>query len=417
VKTAIKLRAPTAELLALPWESPLADWDPMSVAFRDIPVGPSRHLVRFVEIGDALLAVKEAPDRIVAREYDVLRTLESRGLPAVRPAGTVLRGEAADGLLVTQFLERSWQFRRLFMRLPASETAVRGKLLAAIAGLLVELHRAGVFWGDCSLANTLFVRDGQTIQAHLVDAETSAIHPSLSDGQRRYDLRILVENLAGGLIDIASRGGEVDDIDEHVAAAESVAETYEELWRELHRDLVVESEERWRIARHLERLNDLGYGIDELRIEPTDNRLHVHFCVAGREHHSSELRRRTGITVGEGQARILLNDFHAYASRRAGPAAKTALSWRTDVFAAGLALVSGLHADPVQAFCDLLEVRWLLSEQAGHDVGNAAALQALETQHVPAGTAASLSVLEPPTLELPTGQPPSRAGAPASRDA
>ena len=25
--------------------------------------------------------------------------------------------------------------------------------------------------------------------------------------------------------------------------------------------------------------------------------------------------------------------------------------------------------DPIQAYCDLLEVRWLLSEQAGYDVG------------------------------------------------
>ena len=72
------------------------------------------------------------------------------------------------------------------------------------------------------------------------------------------------------------------------------------------------------------------------------------------------------------------------------------------MFAAGLALVSGLAGagDPVQAFCDLLEVRWLLSERAGRDVGSAAALEALATERTPSGAAASLSVLEPPTLEL-----------------
>ena len=47
-----------------------------------------------------------------------------------------------------------------------------------MASLLVDLHRNGVFWGDCSLANTLFSRDGQVLQAWLVDAETSEIHPS-----------------------------------------------------------------------------------------------------------------------------------------------------------------------------------------------------------------------------------------------
>ena len=49
-----------------------------------------------------------------------------------------------------------------------------------MAGLLVELHRHGVFWGDCSLANTLFSRDGQVLQAWLVDAETSEVHPAAS---------------------------------------------------------------------------------------------------------------------------------------------------------------------------------------------------------------------------------------------
>ena len=93
----IKLRAPTPALLALPWLTPLGEWEPITVAFRDIPVGTSRHLVRFVEVDGELLAVKEASDRLVAREYDVLRALEGRALPAVRPAGIVLRGEATTG--------------------------------------------------------------------------------------------------------------------------------------------------------------------------------------------------------------------------------------------------------------------------------------------------------------------------------
>src|SRR5262249_35142500 len=38
--------------------------------------------------------------------------------------------------------------------------------------------------------------------------------------------------------------------------------------------------------------------------------------------------------------------------------------------------VGGL-GDPVQAYCDLLEVRWLRSEQAGRDVGDEVALEAL----------------------------------------
>ena len=86
------------------------------------------------------------------------------------------------------------------MRLPLGPGAYRGRLLDAMAFLLVDLHRNGVYWGDCSLANTLFRRDGDRIQAYLVDAETSEVHPSLSDGQRAYDLDIAQTNVIGELL-------------------------------------------------------------------------------------------------------------------------------------------------------------------------------------------------------------------------
>ena len=133
------------------------------VPLRDIAVGPSRHLVKFVEADDVLWAVKDMPARVAAKEYDVLRRLEEMGLPAVRPAGLVLQPEFDTAILVTRYLEGSWQYRRLFMRLPPDQPKHRARLLDAMAGLLVELHRHGVFWGDCSLANTLFSRDGQVL--------------------------------------------------------------------------------------------------------------------------------------------------------------------------------------------------------------------------------------------------------------
>jgi hypothetical protein len=406
----MRLRSPSPELLALPWLSPLAAWDATSVALRDIPVGPSRHLVRFVEVPDGLIAVKEAPNRIVLREYEVLRRLEGGRLPAVRALGVVLRDEDLDGLLVTRFLPRSWQYRRLFMRLPLESTKQRGRLLAAMASLLVELHRSGVFWGDCSLANTLFVRDGQTLQAHLVDAETSEVHPSLTDGQRAYDLEILVENVAGGLLDIAARIGAEDRFDELVEAAQGVATTYQQLWDELHRDLTVRLDERWQIASRLRRLHDLGYATDEVRLEPGPDggdKLRVKVAVAARDFHAEQLQALTGLSVGEGQAAILLNDLFAFASRLDPPVdeATAGWRWRREVFEPGVARVRRVatpYTDPVQAFCDLLEVRWLLSEEAGRDVGDEAALEALAARRAPADSAASMSILEPPTGVLKT---------------
>ena len=132
---------------------------------------------------------------------------------------------------MTRYLERSWQYRRLLIRrLPMSRPAPR-PAARRHGRLLVDLHRNGVYWGDCSLANTLFTRDGQALQAWLVDAETSEIHPTLSDGQRAHDLDILVENVAGGLLDLApGADGEPRGCPTSCAEAESVAARYQALW-------------------------------------------------------------------------------------------------------------------------------------------------------------------------------------------
>ncbi len=52
---------------------------------------------------------------------------------------------------------------------------------------------------------------------------------------------------------------------------------------------------------------------------------------------------------------------------------------------------------PIQAYCDMLEVRWLLSEQAGHDVGTNKALAALAGNVIPTDSAANMAIAEVPT--------------------
>jgi hypothetical protein len=59
--------------------------------------------------------------------------------------------------------------------------------------------------------------------------------------------------------------------------------------------------------------------------------------------------------------------------------------------------VWGGGADPIQAYCDLLEVRWLLSEAAGRDVGDSVALEALASRRAPPESAAALAVVEAST--------------------
>jgi hypothetical protein len=380
------------------------------VPLRDIAVGMSRHLVKFVDADGQLWAVKDMPPRIAAKEYDVLRRLEDMGLPAVRPAGLVLQPEFETAILVTRYLEGSWQYRRLFMRLPPDQPTHRARLLDAMAGLLVELHRHGVFWGDCSLANTLFSRDGQLLQAWLVDAETSEVHPSLSRGQRTHDLQILVENVAEGLVDLAERLGMPDELHGTlIAEAEQVQVRYDSLWELLHAEPVFGFTDRYRVEGTIRRLNDLGFAVDELSLQPDSadpSQLRVHVAVGDRRYHAQHLQELTGLDVGEGQARILLGDVHAYQAqlcREAGhdvDESTAARLWVMEILTPYERLAHEAvqsKGTPIQAYCDLLEVRWLLSERAGRDVGTNKALAALAGDIIPSDSAAKMVIAEVPT--------------------
>ena len=55
--------------------------------FKRLDVGPSRHLVRFLESDGILFALKEEPIEIARKEFEVLRHLEDKGLPAVAAVG------------------------------------------------------------------------------------------------------------------------------------------------------------------------------------------------------------------------------------------------------------------------------------------------------------------------------------------
>jgi hypothetical protein len=405
-----RLRAPTPGLVGLPWDRPLSEWVVPDVPLRDIAVGMSRHLVKFVDADDHLWAVKDMPPRVAIKEYDVLRQLEDMGLPAVRPAGLVLQPEFDTAILVTRYLTGSWQYRRLFMRLPPDQPKHRARLLDAMAGLLVELHRHGVFWGDCSLANTLFSRDGQVLQAWLVDAETSEVHSTLSRGQRRHDLEILVENVAEGLVDLAERLGLPEQMHSTlIAEAEQVQVRYDTLWDVLHAEPVFGFADRYRVEGTIRRLNELGFAVDELSLQPDSedpSQLKIHVAVGDRRYHAQRLQDLTGLDVGEGQARILLGDLRAYQAqlcREVGhdvDEATAARLWVIEVLTPYEQLAhEAVHhtGTPIQAYCDLLEVRWLLSEKDAHDVGTNRALAALARDVIPTDSAAKMAVAEIPT--------------------
>jgi Domain of unknown function (DUF4032)/Lipopolysaccharide kinase (Kdo/WaaP) family len=391
-------------LLDLPWELPLEAW-PAGLPFRRLPVGPSRHLVRFLQIDGSMVALKEEPIDVAEREYEVLTHLERVGLPAVAPLG-IAAAPSETGILVTEYLRHSLQFRRLLTRFPLGPGPYRDRLLDAMAWLLVDLHRGGVFWGDCSLANTLFRRDGDRIQAFLVDAETGEVHPSLSDGQRAYDLEVLVENVGYGLADVAMLQRRPQDLDDAAAAAEGVRVRYRAIWDELHLEPELPAGDRHAIRGHLRRLNELGFAVDEIEVVPaaTGSTVRLRVATTNRDFHAHELERRTGIRALEGQARLLLNDLREYGvwlevqGGKALDEHTVARRWRSEVLDPALARLRpaiGPGRDPMQAYCDVLEHKWLLSERAGMDVGLEAAMAAYLDEGAPAPEAGAVHIPEP----------------------
>jgi hypothetical protein len=356
--------------------------------------------VRFLVSERRTYALKEEPAFVAGTEFSVLRHLQTLGLPAVIPVGLSESVDGTTAILVTEYLDFSIQYRRLLMRFPLGPGPYRDRLLDAMAWLLVDLHRAGVYWGDCSLANTLFRRDGDKIQAYLVDAETSEIHPSLSDGQRAYDLDILVENVAFGLADLGAMQGRPDAEDDAVEAAETVRARYDAVWDELHLEPELSPDDRHAVRARVRRLNELGFAVDEITLEPTTGggSIRLRVAVASRRFHARELERLTGLVALEGQARLLLNDLHEYRAwlefydRRPIPEREAADRWVAEVLEPSLAVLRpaiGPGRDALQAYCDVLEEKWILSEVAGKDVGLQAAIDAYLGLGAPAPEAAS----------------------------
>ena len=297
-----------AGLLTLPWSEPLADWqDERLVEIRQR--GISRHVVRFVYDDGMLYALKELSERLARREYRLLRALVELSIPAVEVVGIAVdldeaapRDSDADAILVTKFLSYATTYRAVFSN-PRGLHATDG-LLDALAELLVRLHLSGFFWGDCSLSNTLFRHDAGTLEAYLVDAETSEHHPELTDGQRQFDVELAIERVYGELLDL--QAGELLPADvDPMEIAEELGRRYESLWQELTREEILRPEEqRYRIAERLHRLNELGFDADEVELISTGegNKLRLKTRVAESGHDSRKLFLRTGIDAGENQA-------------------------------------------------------------------------------------------------------------------
>jgi len=372
----ITAASPDPALLDLPWDVPLEQW-PSSV-LAALPRGISRHIVRFVKMSGGVIAVKEIGESVAYREYELLRQLSRISVPSVEPVGVITgrqdaNGERLEAVLITKHLQFSLPYRSLFSQMLQPDTATR--LIDALAVLLVRLHLIGFYWGDVSLSNTLFRRDAETFAAYLVDAETGDLHPQLTDGQRTYDVDLARTNIIGELMDLAA-GELLDEDTDTIAIGDALVERYEELWSALTDEESFDSEDRWRVAARIERLNHLGFDVGELEIttdiDGTSVQIQPKVVDAG--HHSRRLLRLTGLDVQENQARRLLNDLDSYRAatdRQNDEEEFVAHDWLSGVFEPTVRAVprdQRRKLEPAQLFHEVLDHRWFISEQQGRDV-------------------------------------------------
>ncbi len=364
------------ELAFLPWNVALEEWpDDLVVA---LPRGISRHIVRFVRLSGTVYAVKEVEESFAQREYELLFDLQRRGLPTVEPVGIVLdrvdaHGEPLPAALITRHLEFSLPYRALFSTSLRQGTANR--LLDALAVLLVQLHLAGFSWNDCSLSNTLFRRDAGAFAAYLVDAETGELHPSLSTGQRVYDLETAATNVAGELMDLQAGGRLHEGIDPIVTGV-SLRTRYDALWDEITGPLVITREDRYQLDARVRRLNSLGFDVAELQVDTQADGEHIHVApkVVDAGHHTRRLLQLTGLDVEENQAQRLLNDLDSFRVKVGLGQADEEIAahrWVTERFERVMAEVPPElrgKLEPAQIYHEVLEHRWFMSERAGASV-------------------------------------------------
>jgi hypothetical protein len=367
---------PDSRLLPFPWSTPLADW-PINLLVA-LPRGLSRHVVRFIQVGDSVYAAKEVVEHLANHEYRLLTDLHRLGTPSVEPIGIITERmdhdcNPLDPILLTRHLEFALPYRSLFSPGVRQETVSR--LIDAMVVLIARLHLIGFKWGDISLSNILFRRDAGAFAAYLVDAETGEMHDRLTDGQRLQDMEIARTNLFGDFLDLQAAGRLQAPFDP-LALVSMVMTRYAELWQELTGAEEFSVSEMDRIEGRVRRLNALGFDVAEMDIQTDDgsSKIRIQPKVVDAGHHQRRLMRLTGLDTEENQARRLLNDLDTYRFRSGQTKADEAVvahRWLTEQFEPVMQQVpAALRAkrEPAQLFHELLDYRWYKSQREHRDV-------------------------------------------------
>ncbi|MFO7699050.1 MAG: DUF4032 domain-containing protein [Acidimicrobiia bacterium] len=387
----IHTRSEDPDFVDLDWSQPINKWTTGRLV--EMPEGIHRHEVVFVAYREGIYVIKELPPHLARHEFDILRQMEEVTRHTARAAGYVERPWVARdrewaAAVITRYVSHAFPYRDLLSGIGFGHR--RDALLDAFAGLLVELHLAGFYWGDCSLSNILYRWDASSIEAVMIDAETSRIYESLSLGQRLEDLAIMELNVAGEMADIAAeRGADLDDAD--LFLGEEISQRYHSLWHELTTSLIVTAGDHFRIRQRIDRLHGLGFAVEDIDLIPVDNgtNVKIRVKVGGRQYHSERLRQMTGIDISENQARVILTDL-AYHEAKFGRSSATgkavaAMQWRASVFEPLILRITDLlpGRDPYQAYCDYLAFRLDMATERERDVTNDEAFDRWEKEDFP----------------------------------
>ncbi len=233
----------------LPWGVPLDEWNAAEHGIHVIDQrrGLSRHPVIFVQAGARKYAIKETSPEAAQTEITNYREIVRRGCPALSPVGSIVvagppvpAGQIAGveqyisgdvGYCVTRLATRVLP-QSLLYQYPFTEENKR-KLLIAVARLLVTLHDDGIYWGDASLANVLIDLGRRRLTALLADAETVQIHPEpLSEMLRQSEVDFFIEAMAWQSEDIRlARELPEDETVLNEADAQFFQESYDALRR------------------------------------------------------------------------------------------------------------------------------------------------------------------------------------------
>jgi tRNA A-37 threonylcarbamoyl transferase component Bud32 len=370
-----------------PWELPINEWSKDRVRMEEVQHGISRHPVVFINYWGNLYVLKELPSNLAKIEYELLCNMNEHHLPCVKPMGyaTLKRESNQSSILFTKYLDASLPYRLLFIN--KSVKQYQKHLLDAISGLLVQLHSNGFYWGDCSLSNILFRRDAGALQAYLVDAETAEYHlPPLSPVLRYHDLEIMEENIAGELIDLQTS----DSLAFKYPIEQTgpyVQQRYRNLWEEISREDIFSQSELYRVEERIRKLNSLGFSVKDIKLVKVEQGdiLKLRIFVSDRNFHRNQLMELTGLYAEEKQAQQIINEIFELKAKMSQTnypeitLEAIAYHWIENVYKPVLIkLQSYVENNPgnlraidfLELYCQVLEHKWYLSEQAHHDVGH-----------------------------------------------